>query len=61
MRTNRAGLSRVPQRRGAELLLEDRQAAPTAGDTIFEIGIVLGLHLAAVLAILLILDALGVS
>jgi hypothetical protein len=61
MRTNRAGLSRVPPLRGADRLLEDRQPGPTASDTIFEIGIVLGLHLAAVLAILLALDALGVS
>jgi len=61
MRTNRAGLSRAPERRSAELLLKEGQAGPTASDTIFEIGIVLGLHLAAVLAILLALDALGAN
>jgi hypothetical protein len=39
---------------------EEQPATPHAGDTLFEIGVIIVLHLAFVLAVLVILDAFGV-
>jgi hypothetical protein len=39
---------------------EEQPATPRAGDTLFEIGVIVVLHLAFALAVLAILDAFGV-
>lgn len=54
---NRSGLSRSTD---AWPTAEARSATPHAGDTLFEIGVILVLHLAFVLAVLGTLDAFGV-
>jgi hypothetical protein len=40
--------------------VESQQAAPTLGDMLFEIGVVVALHLGFALAVLVTLDAFGV-
>jgi hypothetical protein len=40
---------------------EVQQATPKAGDTVYEIGVILALHLAFAFAVLLTLQAFGVS
>ena len=40
---------------------EAQQAAPKAGETVYEIGVILALHLAFAFAVLLTLQAFGVS
>jgi len=56
-----AGGSRVGQPRGSEGLLDERSTLPTAGETLYEIGVVLALHLALAFAVLLTLQAFGAS
>jgi hypothetical protein len=41
-------------------VLEKQQAAPHAGDALFEIGIIITLHLAFAWAVLVTLDAFGI-
>ena len=53
---NRFGLSRS----NAWPMAEEQSATPHAGDTLFEIGVVIVLHLAFALAVLVALDAFGV-
>jgi hypothetical protein len=64
----RFGLSRrqldpaAGARRAAPRLAgEPRPARPAPGDALFEIGVVLALHLAFALAVVLTLDAFGVG
>ena len=59
--TKHAGPSRAGQPRRVEGLLEEHPARPKAGETLYEIGIVLALHLGFALAVLLVLQAFGVS
>ena len=40
---------------------EAQQATPKAGETVYEIGVILALHLAFAFAVLLTLQAFGVS
>ena len=54
---NRSGLSRSTD---AWPTAEAQSDTPHAGDTLFEIGVILVLHLAFVLAVLGTLDAFGV-
>ena len=54
---NRFGLSRSTD---AWTTAEEQSATPHAGDTLFEIGVVITLHLAFALAVLVALDAFGV-
>jgi hypothetical protein len=54
---NRFGLSRSTD---AWTTAEEQSATPHAGDTLFEIGVVIVLHLAFALAVLVALDAFGV-
>ena len=58
---SRSGLKRPPVgcRRGGAYA-EEQSATPHAGDTLFEIGVILALHLAFALAVLVTLDAFGV-
>ena len=54
---NRFGLSRSDD---AWPTAEEQSAAPHAGETLFEIGVIIVLHLAFALAVLGTLDAFGV-
>jgi hypothetical protein len=65
---NRFGLSRSsddtaspPDVAGAAWpAVPEEQATPQAGDTLFEIGIIVTLHLAVALAVLVTLDVFGI-
>jgi hypothetical protein len=59
--TNHSRASHARQPRGIEGLLDERPTLPTAGETLYEIGVVLALHLALAFAVLLTLQACGVS
>jgi hypothetical protein len=54
---NRFGLSRSDD---AWPAAGEQPAAPHAGDTLFEIGVIITLHLAFAVAVLVTLDAFGV-
>lgn len=64
----RFGFSRVRRDTSARVvtaasqaLTEPRRNAPTSGEVLFEIGLVLALHLAFAVAVVLSLDAYGVT
>jgi len=59
--TKPAGPSGTAQPRDDEAVVEERSALPTAGETLYEIGVVLALHLALAFAVLLTLQAFGAS
>jgi hypothetical protein len=45
----------------SEALTDPRRDAPASGEVLFEIGLILALHLAFAVAVLLTLDAYGVT
>jgi hypothetical protein len=57
----RVNTKHAGQPRGVEGRLNEQPTLPKAGETLHEIGVVLALHLALALAVLLILQAFGVS
>ena len=58
---NRFGLALgAPPHADAWPTAEEQSATPRAGDTLFEIGVIIVLHLAFALAVLVTLDAFGV-
>ena len=61
----RFGFSRIsrdtPAIASRELIYPVHNAPPSAGEVVFEIGLVLALHLAFALAVLVTLDAAGVT
>jgi hypothetical protein len=64
----RFGLSRARRNISAkgvtaasQALTESRRNAPSPGEVLFEIGLILALHLAFAVAVLLTLDAYGVT
>ena len=44
-----------------QILAKPRRGAPTSGEVLFEIGLVLAVHLAFAVAVVLSLDAYGVT
>jgi len=59
--TKHASPTGAGQPRGIEGLLDERSTLPTAGEILYEIGVVLALHLAFAYSVLLTLQAFGVS
>ncbi len=64
----RFGFSRVRRHISAkgvtapsQILAKPRRGAPTSGEVLFEIGLVLAVHLAFAVAVVLSLDAYGVT
>jgi hypothetical protein len=55
---NRSGLSRSSD--AWPVRPKEQSAVPHAGDTLFEIGVIIVLHLAVALAVVAALDAFGV-
>lgn len=45
----------------SQALTEPQRAAPTSGEVLFEIGLVLAVHLAFAVSVVLTLDAYGVT